>query len=200
MARLPKSCGRRKIEMKMIESERERAVTLSKRHDGLFKKAGELATLCGAQIAIILFTISGKPLSFGSPSVINVVKRFMDPDHGEQQPDYMIKARMSSFCNAKLQELNREFNEFNEKLITHKKQGQTLEEDLKVLLGGKSYEDYKSSIEIDELLQMKCKLEQMKRDLQHGCDAETGSLSLKDNEYHEMDLSKIQVPEDYLKL
>ncbi|KAI3807487.1 hypothetical protein L1987_23417 [Smallanthus sonchifolius] len=196
MARLPRG-GRRKIELKLIESERERAVTLSKRHNGLFKKAGELATLCGAQIAIILFTVSGKPLSFGSPGVINVVKKFLDLGHRDRQAD-VIKASMSGYRKAELQELNHEFDEFNEKSVTGKKHGQTLEEDLKVVLGGKTYEDYKSCMGIDKLMQMKCRLEEMKRELEDGCEAESGSLLLKDE--FEVDLSKVEGPKDYLKL
>ncbi|KAK9077385.1 hypothetical protein SSX86_005722 [Deinandra increscens subsp. villosa] len=196
MARLPKG-GRRKIELKMIENERERAVTLSKRHTGLFKKAGEFATLCGAQIAIILFTISGKPLSFGSPNVTNVVKKYLGSDHGEQQPD-RIRESMSLFRKAKLQELNRQFNEFNEQSTIDKKHGETLEEESKVLLGGKTYEGYKRSIGIEKLIEMKFKLQQLKQDLKHGCDAQTGSLFTKDG--YEENLSKIKGPKDYLKL
>ncbi|KAF5782091.1 putative transcription factor MADS-type1 family [Helianthus annuus] len=192
---MAKTAGRRKIELKLIENERERAVTLSKRHDGLFKKACELATLCGAQIAIILFTISGKPLAVGSPTVANVVDKFLDLDRGENN---VIRATTNSLRKAKLRELNQEFNEFNEKFATERKHGQTLEEDLKVSLGGKTYEDCKSNIGIDNLLQIKCRLEQLKRDLQHGCYAESGSSSFEED--YEMDLSKIEGPRDYLKL
>ena len=66
--------GRKKIEIKKIENERQRAVTMSKRHNGLFKKACELATLCGVHIAIIFFTIGGKSHSFGSPSISSFLK------------------------------------------------------------------------------------------------------------------------------
>ncbi|KAK1413079.1 hypothetical protein QVD17_34822 [Tagetes erecta] len=196
MPRLPRG-GRRKIELKKIENQRERAVTLSKRHEGLFKKAGELATLCGAQMAIILFTISGKPLSFGSPNVSNVVKKFLDANHGDQEPD-VIESSISAFRKAKIEELNREFDVFNEKSATDKKYGETLEENLKVLLGGKTYEDYKSGIGLDMLMKIRYKLQELKRDLHHGCDEETTSSLLEDE--HEADLSKLEGPRDYLKL
>ncbi|KAB1221360.1 Agamous-like MADS-box protein AGL61 [Morella rubra] len=69
--------GRRKIEMKMVKDNNCRQVTFSKRRTGLFKKANELATLCGADVAIVVFSPGGKPFSFGHPSVGSVSDRFL---------------------------------------------------------------------------------------------------------------------------
>ncbi|XP_028548691.1 agamous-like MADS-box protein AGL61 [Dendrobium catenatum] len=71
-----KGKGRIKIEIKRIEKEANRQVCFSKRRQGLFKKANELCTLCGAEVAIIVFSIAGKPYSFGHPSVDHVLQRF----------------------------------------------------------------------------------------------------------------------------
>ncbi|KAK1271599.1 Agamous-like MADS-box protein AGL62 [Acorus gramineus] len=65
--------GRRKIEMKKIEKEDARQVCFSKRRQGVFKKASELSTLCGAQIAIIVFSPGGKPYVFAHPSLDSVI-------------------------------------------------------------------------------------------------------------------------------
>lgn len=57
-----KSMGRQKIEIKRIEKEEARQVCFSKRRAGVFKKAHELSVLCGAEIAIVVFSPAGKPL------------------------------------------------------------------------------------------------------------------------------------------
>ncbi|KAF4381140.1 hypothetical protein F8388_012062 [Cannabis sativa] len=51
---------RQKIEIKKIENITARQVTFSKRRRGLFKKALELSTLCDAEIALIVFSTTGK--------------------------------------------------------------------------------------------------------------------------------------------
>ncbi|KAL0321352.1 UNVERIFIED_CONTAM: Agamous-like MADS-box protein [Sesamum radiatum] len=71
-----KTMGRRKIEMKKIEKKTNLQVTFSKRRTGLFKKAGELSVLCGAEIAILVQSPAGKIFSFGNPSVESVLGRF----------------------------------------------------------------------------------------------------------------------------
>ncbi|KAK1322270.1 Agamous-like MADS-box protein AGL62 [Acorus calamus] len=65
--------GRQKIEIKKIEKEDARQVCFSKRRQGVFKKASELSTLCGAQIAIIVCSPGGKPYIFAHPSLDSVI-------------------------------------------------------------------------------------------------------------------------------
>ncbi|KAF7127889.1 hypothetical protein RHSIM_Rhsim11G0149200 [Rhododendron simsii] len=52
MAKKP-SMGRQKIKIAKIEIKNHLQVTFSKRRSGLFKKASELCTLCGVEIAIL---------------------------------------------------------------------------------------------------------------------------------------------------
>ncbi|CAM0909839.1 unnamed protein product [Alopecurus aequalis] len=52
--------GRGKIEIKRIENATNRQVTYSKRRSGIMKKAKELTVLCDAQVAIIMFSSTGK--------------------------------------------------------------------------------------------------------------------------------------------
>ncbi|KAJ6778115.1 MADS BOX PROTEIN [Salix koriyanagi] len=63
------SKGRQKIEIKRVERESNRYVTFSKRKNGLFKKATELSTLCGAETAVIIFSEHRKLFSCGQPDV-----------------------------------------------------------------------------------------------------------------------------------
>ncbi|KAL6603495.1 hypothetical protein ACP70R_043856 [Stipagrostis hirtigluma subsp. patula] len=59
--------GRGKIEIKRIENATNRQVTYSKRRTGIMKKARELTVLCDAQVAIIMFSSTGKYHEFCSP-------------------------------------------------------------------------------------------------------------------------------------
>ncbi|KAK1433728.1 hypothetical protein QVD17_10643 [Tagetes erecta] len=63
---------RPKTEMRKIEKLAARQVCFSKRRRGLFKKAQELSTLCDADIALIVFSATGKLFQY-SPSSINQV-------------------------------------------------------------------------------------------------------------------------------
>lgn len=51
--------GRKKITIKLIEDERNRQVTFTKRRNGLLKKARELSILCEAEIAVVIFSNGG---------------------------------------------------------------------------------------------------------------------------------------------
>ncbi|KAM6595653.1 hypothetical protein CsatA_006177 [Cannabis sativa] len=59
---------RQKIEIKKIENITARQVTFSKRRRGLFKKALELSTLCDAEIALIVFSTTGKLYHYATSS------------------------------------------------------------------------------------------------------------------------------------
>ncbi|XP_057763371.1 MADS-box protein AGL42-like isoform X1 [Arachis stenosperma] len=63
-----KKMVRGKIEMKRIENATSRQVTFSKRRSGLLKKAHELSVLCDAQIALIIFSQSGRLFEYSSTS------------------------------------------------------------------------------------------------------------------------------------
>ncbi|VFQ86832.1 unnamed protein product [Cuscuta campestris] len=58
--------GRVKLEIKKIENTTNRQVTYSKRRNGLIKKAYELSVLCEIDVALIMFSPSGKPSVFSS--------------------------------------------------------------------------------------------------------------------------------------
>ena len=58
--------GRGKIEIKKIENANSRQVTFSKRRSGLLKKAHELSVLCDVEIALIIFSSTGRLFEFSS--------------------------------------------------------------------------------------------------------------------------------------
>uniref|UniRef100_M1DBR2 MADS-box protein n=1 Tax=Solanum tuberosum TaxID=4113 RepID=M1DBR2_SOLTU len=57
------SKGRQRVDMVKIKKASNLGVTFSKRRAGLFKKASELCTLCGAEIVIVIFSPDGKMCS-----------------------------------------------------------------------------------------------------------------------------------------
>ncbi|KAJ7968302.1 MADS box protein [Quillaja saponaria] len=66
---------RQKIEIKKIDNISARQVTFSKRRRGLFKKAHELSTLCDAEIALMVFSNTGKLFDYSSSSMQQVIQR-----------------------------------------------------------------------------------------------------------------------------
>ncbi|KAF8029076.1 hypothetical protein BT93_E1679 [Corymbia citriodora subsp. variegata] len=72
-----KTLGRRRTECKLIDNKAAREVTFSKLHRGMFRKASELAILCGAEVAIITFSPHGNPFVFGHPSPDAVINRYL---------------------------------------------------------------------------------------------------------------------------
>ncbi|MCD7453997.1 hypothetical protein HAX54_023140 [Datura stramonium] len=56
--------GRVKLQIKKIENTTNRQVTFSKRRNGLIKKAYELSVLCDVDVALIMFSPSGRVSTF----------------------------------------------------------------------------------------------------------------------------------------
>jgi MADS-box transcription enhancer factor 2C len=56
--------GRVKLQIKKIENTTNRQVTFSKRRNGLIKKAYELSVLCDVDVALIMFSPSGRATLF----------------------------------------------------------------------------------------------------------------------------------------
>ncbi|XP_022773891.1 MADS-box protein SVP-like isoform X2 [Durio zibethinus] len=67
--------AREKIQIKKIDNATARQVTFSKRRRGLFKKAEELSILCDADVALIIFTSTGKLFEYASSSMKEILER-----------------------------------------------------------------------------------------------------------------------------
>ncbi|KAI8550477.1 hypothetical protein RHMOL_Rhmol06G0109700 [Rhododendron molle] len=71
--------GRVKLKMKRIENNTNRQVTFSKRRNGLIKKAYEISVLCDIDLALIMFSPSGRLTHFSSKTRIeDVFHRFIN--------------------------------------------------------------------------------------------------------------------------
>lgn len=67
-----------KIAIRRIDNPTNRQVTFSKRRNGLLKKAYELSVLCDAEVAVIVFSATGKLSEFASSSMSKIVNRYED--------------------------------------------------------------------------------------------------------------------------
>ncbi|XP_048445978.1 MADS-box transcription factor 23-like isoform X2 [Pyrus x bretschneideri] len=68
--------GRGKVELKRIDNPTSRDVTFSKRRNGLLKKAFELSILCDAEVAVIVFSHSGKAYEFASHDINRTIAMY----------------------------------------------------------------------------------------------------------------------------
>jgi hypothetical protein len=109
--------------MKKMTNESNLQVTFSKRRSGLFKKASELCTLCGADVALVVFSPGEKVFSFGHPNVDTVIDRYLSrvppQNNGTMQ---FIEAHRS----ANVRELNTQLTQINQLLDIEKKRAEEL--------------------------------------------------------------------------
>ncbi|CAH8389134.1 unnamed protein product [Eruca vesicaria subsp. sativa] len=81
---------RGRVEVKRIENKVNRQVTFSKRRGGLLKKAHELSVLCDVQVALIIFSSSGKLYEFSSDVMEKIIERYNRCKHnilGNDRPE-----------------------------------------------------------------------------------------------------------------
>lgn len=119
------SMGRQKIAISKIQKKNHLQVTFSKRRAGVFKKASELSTLCGVEIAIIVFSPANKAFSFGHPNVDSVVDRFLARDPPSNTG---VEWVMEAHRNANIRELNKELIQVLDELEVEKKRGELLDD------------------------------------------------------------------------
>ncbi|KAA8538178.1 hypothetical protein F0562_027786 [Nyssa sinensis] len=67
--------ARQKIKIKRIDNITARQVTFSKRRRGLIKKAEELAVLCDAEVALIIFSSTGRLFEYASSSMKDILEK-----------------------------------------------------------------------------------------------------------------------------
>ncbi|KAG2410969.1 hypothetical protein LR48_Vigan11g086800 [Vigna angularis] len=118
--------GRRKIEIAAVKDPNTRQVTFSKRRTGLFKKANELSILCGAEIAIVVFSIGNRPYSFGHPGVDAVAAKFLEHE--------IVKSNDVEQNNVEVGDigrLNQQLLDIEARILVEEKKGLELDQILK---------------------------------------------------------------------
>ncbi|KAJ3700521.1 hypothetical protein LUZ61_004226 [Rhynchospora tenuis] len=117
--------GRVKVPIVRIDNTTSRQVTFSKRRSGLIKKAYELAVLCDVEVALIMFSPSGKLSQFSARRRIeDVLARYINlPDHdrglkceNDLAAQQAASSSSSSEANSDAEELNSEIANEQHKL------------------------------------------------------------------------------------
>ncbi|XP_059310790.1 agamous-like MADS-box protein AGL62 [Lycium ferocissimum] len=155
-----RSKGRQKVAMVKMQNESNLQVTFSKRRAGLFKKASELCTLCGAEIVIVVFSPGKKVYSFGHPCVDSVVDRFLarNPPPNNDGHNQLIVAHR----NASVRELNLELTNIEGILQMEKNRGESLEA-IRRRANGHWWEAPVDELNLFQLQQLKEALEALKQ-------------------------------------
>ncbi|XP_061354609.1 agamous-like MADS-box protein AGL62 [Gastrolobium bilobum] len=149
---IKRSNGRRKVEMKKMMNESNLQVTFSKRRIGLFKKASELSTLCGAEVALIIFSPGDKVFSFGHPNVNALIHRYLMGG----PPQSLVEAHRS----ANVRDLNARLTELTNQLDAEMMRAEELNQLLKangIII------KLVDEMSIPQLEQFKVALEELKR-------------------------------------
>ncbi|XP_028759221.1 agamous-like MADS-box protein AGL29 [Neltuma alba] len=161
--------GRRKIEMKLVRDSGSRQVTFSKRRNGVFKKANELATLCGAEIAVVAFSPGGKPFSYGQPSVDTVANRFLrrgsaisNPNNNNGGGSKGLRANGGDV----IEKLNQKLMNLVNESQAEKKKGEMLDERLKKMNLTRQGKLPLEGLNRDQLQKLKKSLEEMKEEVE----------------------------------
>ena len=161
MAKKP-SMGRQKIKIAKIEIKNHLQVTFSKRRSGLYKKAHELSTLCGVELAIIVFSPAGKVFSFGHPSVDYIIDKFIARCRNPQ-PNSSALHLVGAHRNASsVRELNLQLTQILSELEVEKKRGEAFDLMRKASKNHYWWESPVNELGLHELEQLRDSLENMK--------------------------------------
>ncbi|XP_042494074.1 agamous-like MADS-box protein AGL104 [Macadamia integrifolia] len=141
--------GRVKLQIKRIENNTNRQVTFSKRRNGLIKKAYELSILCDIDIALIMFSPSGRLSHFsGKKRIEDVLTRYINlPDHDtggtvqkredlirtlkklKSENDVALQLANPGAVNSNVEELQQEISRFQQQLQMAEEQLRIFEPD-----------------------------------------------------------------------
>ncbi|XP_050210088.1 agamous-like MADS-box protein AGL61 [Mercurialis annua] len=162
MVKRGSTLGRQKIAIEKISRKTHLQVTFSKRRAGLFKKASELCTLCGVEIAILVFSPANKVFSFGHPEVDLILDRFHArhplPNSGSR---HLIEAHR----NANVRELNSQLTHILNQLEDEKKKGELLDQIKKTSQSMCWWESPIDKLGSQELEELRYALEELKKNV-----------------------------------
>ncbi|MFS8007179.1 putative transcription factor MADS-type1 family [Helianthus anomalus] len=158
-----KGNGRRKIKMEKMENGNNLYVTFAKRRPTLFQKASELCILCGAEIAIIVFSPRGKLYSFGHPSVEMIGDRFLTQT---SQPSSSNSELVEAYRNTNIYELSRQLTYVLTQLEVEKNKSEELTNISKQGISNHPWEAPIENLGLQELEQLKLAMEWLKNEIE----------------------------------
>ncbi|GAU44588.1 hypothetical protein TSUD_136350 [Trifolium subterraneum] len=162
MLKKKSSLGRQKIPIEKIPKKSHLQVTFSKRRSGLFKKASELCTLCGVEIAIVVFSPANKAFSFGHPEVESIIDRYLSRNPPQESSSNQI---VEAHRNSNVRDLNMQLTQLLSHLDIEKKQGEEIDHVRKARQMQFWWESPIDELGFNELLQLKVSIEDLKKNL-----------------------------------
>lgn len=162
MSKKKSSLGRQKIPIEKIPKKSHLQVTFSKRRSGLFKKASELCTLCGVEIAIVVFSPADKAFSFGHPEVESIIDRYLTRNPPQESSAHQL---VEAHRNANVRDLNMQLTQLLNHLEIEKKRGEELDHVRKARQRQFWWESPIDELGLHELLQLKVSTEELKKNL-----------------------------------
>ncbi|RDX68806.1 Agamous-like MADS-box protein AGL62, partial [Mucuna pruriens] len=157
------SLGRQKIPIEKIPKKSHLQVTFSKRRSGLFKKASELCTLCGVEIAIVVFSPADKAFSFGHPEVESLIDRYTTRNPPQESSAHHL---VEAHRNANVRDLNMQLTQVFNHLEMEKKRGEDLDHVRKARQRQFWWESPADELGLHELLQLKVSIEELKKNIE----------------------------------
>ncbi|KAJ0702446.1 putative transcription factor MADS-type1 family [Helianthus annuus] len=127
------------------------------------QKASELSILCGAEIAIIVFSPSGKLYSFGHPSVEIIGDRFLTQT---SQPSSSNSQLVEAYRNTNIYELSRQLTYVLTQLEVEKNKSEELTNTSKQGIGNHPWEAPIENLGLQELEQLMRAMEWLKNEIE----------------------------------
>ena len=157
-----KAKSRRKIKIEKINDFNSRVITFSKRKARIYKKANEITTLCGANIGMVMFSPTGRPFSYASPSMESIANRFFNQNLGSNGSNSI----MESCRQNRIDELIKECGE----LETQVGEAKLKEKELRKMIKGRKndkkwWETPPHELTLQELKQMDARMEELRKTL-----------------------------------
>lgn len=165
MVKKKPSMGRQKIPIAKIPKKNHLQVTFSKRRSGLFKKASELCTLCGVEIAILVFSPAEKVFSFGHPDVESILDRYLTRNHLPAPDQSGAQQLVDAHRNANVRDLNARLTQVLNQLEAEKKLGESLHQMRKASQKQFWWEAPINELGLHELEQLKVSMEELKKNV-----------------------------------
>ncbi|XP_010480901.1 PREDICTED: MADS-box transcription factor 31-like [Camelina sativa] len=111
--------------MKVIENYADRMVTFYKRKQKIYTKLSELSLLCGTDVGFLVYSNSGIPYTFSSPSFEVIAKRFFNSE-GSSSTSLLQQSNINVQHKEKMEELCKVYNSLLEKADAEKQKGMAM--------------------------------------------------------------------------
>ncbi|KAL7115650.1 hypothetical protein ACP275_04G195300 [Erythranthe tilingii] len=179
--------GRQKIAIARIKKDSDCFATFSKRRLGLFRKASDVSAQCNADVAVVVYSPTGKPFSFFHPTMESVVSRIENPNPKTSDSSRLFEA----YTRTRVMQLNQMIEKLGGELQAEMEREKKLEDETKKESGTTSFwggEEEVAVEKVDEeqvknvtdlLENLKARLRVREDELKRGASSSSSSFLLR---------------------